>query len=68
MTDTNGIETTAEYYIVRIYRRRPAKDGEAASIVGVVEDTEGKRLTFHDSKELWEALVSEWPCEEYQKP
>jgi hypothetical protein len=59
LTDSNGTEATAEYYIVRIYRRCPGKDGEPASLVGVVEDIEGGRQAFRDSAELWDALMEE---------
>ncbi len=57
MTDSNGTEATAEYYIVRIYRRRPGKNGEQASMIGIVEDIDGRQRPFRDSKELWDALV-----------
>ena len=58
MTDPNGTETTAEYYIVRISRRHPGTDGEPTSIIGVVEDTEGRQQPFRDKEALWAALAA----------
>ncbi len=51
-----------ESYIVRIYRRSRTQGfrakNKAKQLVGTVEDSEGRRLAFHSSAELWEALWS----------
>ena len=62
MTDPNGTEATAEYYIVWIYRRRPGKDGQPASMVGMVEDIAGTKKFFRSSEELWDALTGLLGC------
>lgn len=56
LSDPIGIETTTEYYIVRIYRRSYEKPGEKASLVGIIEDTEGNCEPFRNNKDLLEAL------------
>lgn len=57
MTDPNGTQATAEYYILRVYRRRQGTHGGPHSLVGVVEDTQGHRQHFHDREELWRLLA-----------
>lgn len=42
---------------MRIYRRRPGRASEPASLVGVVEDIEGRQQTFRNSEELWDVLA-----------
>jgi hypothetical protein len=56
LIDPDGMEATAEYYIVRVYRRWRGQDGEPSSMMGVVEDTEGHRQPFQDREELWKGL------------
>jgi hypothetical protein len=53
----NGMQATAEYYTVRLYRRGPVEPGKAAILVGVIEDVEGRQQVFHCSEELWAALL-----------
>jgi hypothetical protein len=56
LIDSNGIETTTEYYIVRIYRRSYEKPGEKVTLVGIIEDTEGNCEPFRNGMDLLEAL------------
>lgn len=57
MSDPNGTQATAEYYILRIYRRRPGTQGEPDALLGVVEDTKGRRQVFRNREDLWNAPV-----------
>ncbi|WP_020562432.1 hypothetical protein [Methylosarcina fibrata] len=57
LIDPSGSETTTEYYIVRIYRRSPGKDGEPATLVGIIEDTEGHCEPFRNNEDLLKALT-----------
>ena len=58
LADPHEIETTVEYCIVRIYRHRQSNAGNPASMVGVVENAEGRRKPFRDKEELWETLAA----------
>ena len=57
MTDATGMQATAEYYAVRIYRRGPGGASYGCQLVGVSEDVDGKQQVFRCSEELWEALI-----------
>lgn len=60
LIDPTGTETTTEYYIVRIYRRSFGKAGEPASLVGMIEDTEGHCEPFRNNEDLLEALTGKF--------
>lgn len=61
-----------EYYIVRVYRREPARvvAGELceAKLTGLVEDVSGRKASFHDAEALWRLLAQEIPAAESGKP
>ena len=57
-----------EYYIVRIYRREPCQmidaDLHPIRIIGLVEDYNGHKESFHDAETLWRLLAQERPAAE----
>lgn len=48
-------EGSSEYYIVRVYRRQPGPG--ASTLLGLVEDRDGRRRPFHDFEGLVEVLT-----------
>jgi hypothetical protein len=57
MHKAQSAKLTAEYYVLRIYRRyaKPVPCEEA--LVGLVEDMDGKQRAFHNEHELWQLLL-----------